>query len=153
MKKSILFLGGTLFLILAAFSGCQSSTSKLEKAKDKVQEAKMDLADSQTELYLIRLDTISKYEQFKIEAEKIIIAQEKSISEIKARIATENKEINADYDKTLVLSEKKNSELKTKLADFKDDGQDKWIDFKNEFNHDINELGKTLKDLTVENVK
>jgi len=125
----------------------------VENAEDKVQEAKKDLADSKRELYTIRLDTISNYEQFKIEAEKIIIAQEKNITEFKARLASENKEINADYDKKLVELENKNNELKRKLADYKDNGQDKWNGFKNEFNHDINELGKAFKDLTVENVK
>lgn len=125
----------------------------MENAEDKVQEAKKDLADSKRELYTIRLDTISNYEQFKIEAEKIIIAQEKNITEFKARLASENKEINADYDKKLVELENKNNELKRKLADYKDNGQDKWNGFKNEFNHDINELGKAFKDLTVENVK
>jgi len=47
----------------------------------------------------------------------------------------------------------KNNKLKEKLADYKDDGQDAWIDFKNEFNHDMDELGKAFKDLTVENIK
>jgi len=153
MKKTIIILGSTLFLILTIFSGCQSSASKLKNAEDKVQEAKIDLADSKTDLYMIRLDTISNYEQFKKEAEKIIIAQEKSITEIKAQIAINKNEINTDYDKELTILENKNSALRTKLADYKDDGQDKWIGFKNEFNHDMNELGKTLKNLTVDNVK
>ncbi len=110
------------------------------------------MADSKKDLYTIRLDTISNYEQFKIEAEKIIIAQEKNITEFKARMASEKKEINADYDKKLVELENKNNDLKKKLADYKDDGQDKWISFKNEFNHDMDELGKAFKDLTVENI-
>ncbi|MFC2087271.1 hypothetical protein ACFLSA_03810, partial [Bacteroidota bacterium] len=151
--NSILFLANILLLTVVILSGCQSSATKVENAEDKVQEAKKNLADSKTDLYTIRLDTISNYEQFKIEAEKIIVAQEKNIAEFKAGLASEKKEINADYDKKLVELENKNNELKKKLADYKDDGQIKWISFKNEFNHDMNELGKAFKDITVENVK
>ena len=49
--------------------------------------------------------------------------------------------------------EKKNSELKTKLANFKEVEQDKWLAFRDEFNRDMNELGKSLKDFTVDNVR
>ena len=151
MKNSILVIASTLFLTVTILSGCQSSATKVENAEDKVQDAKNDLADSQRNLYAIRLDTISNYEQFKIEAEKILIAQEKNITDLKARLASEKKVINADYDKKLAELENKNSELERKLADYKDDGQDKWNSFKAEFNHDIDELGKAFKDLTVEN--
>ena len=152
MKNSIAFLASILFLTVTILSGCQSSATKVENAEDKVQDAKNDLADSQRNLYAIRLDTISNYEQFKIEAEKILIAQEKNIAEFKARIAKEKKENRADYEKKLLVLEDKNSDLKKKLADLKDDGQDKWISFKSEFNRDIDELGKAFKDLTVENI-
>jgi hypothetical protein len=153
MKNSILIIGSVLFLSLTVFPGCQSRTTKVKNAEDKVQDDKTDLADSKAELYKIRLDTISNYEQFKIEAEKIIVAQEKKIAEFKAKMATEKKEINADYNKKLLAMEKKNNELKRNLADYKEEGKDKWISFKKEFNHDLNELGKAFKDLTVENVK
>ena len=152
MKNSILFLASILLLTVTILSGCQSSAKKVENAEVKVQEAKKDLADSKKDLYTIRLDTISNYEQFKIEAEKIIVAQEKNITEFKARMASEKKEINADYNKKLVELENKNSDLKKKLADYIDDGQNKWMSFKDEFNHDMDELGQAFKDLTVENI-
>ncbi len=68
-------------------------------------------------------------------------------------LVNEKKEIDADYNKTLLELETKNKELKKKLADYKDDGQDKWNGFKTEFNHDMNELGKAVKNITVENVE
>ena len=51
------------------------------------------------------------------------------------------------------MLEQKNTELKKILSDYKDEGQDKWTSFKNEFNHDMDELGKAFKDLTVKNLK
>jgi DNA mismatch repair ATPase MutS len=152
MKNSILYITSILLLSVTMLLGCQSRAKKVKNAEEVVQEEKTDLADSKRDLYEIRLDTISNYEQFKIEAEKLIIAQEKNIAEFKARLVSEKKEINADYNKKLVELEKKNKELKKKLADYKDDGQDKWNGFKKEFNHDINKLGNAFKDLTVENI-
>jgi hypothetical protein len=153
IKKSIIILPSIVLLTIAIHSGCQSTAKKVENAEDKVQVANKALADSETDLYYARLDTISNYEQYKIEAEKVIIAQEKNITDFKARLASEKQEINADLENKLVELEKKNKELKIKLADFKDDGQNKWISFKDEFNHDMNELGNAFKDLTVENTK
>ncbi len=153
MKNSILILVSILFMTVTILSGCQSTTTKEKNAEEKVQEAKNDLANAKTDLYMIRLDTISTFEQFKIEAEKIIVAQEKNITEFKDKLTIKKKELNADYNEKLLLMENKNSELKRKLTDYKEDGQDKWIGFKNEFNHDMNELGKAFEDLTVENVK
>jgi hypothetical protein len=153
MKNSIFILGSALILAITLFSGCQTRSTKIKNAEDNLQEAKMDLAEAKTDLYMIRLDTISNYNQFKTEAEKIIIAQEKSITEFKAWLVSEKKENDAEHNNRLVVMENKNRELKTKLADFKEEGQDKWIVFRDEFNRDMNELGKSLKDFTVENVK
>jgi len=153
MKKSILFPASILLLIVTVLAGCQTSAEKVENAEDKVLEAKKDLAVSERNLYEAKLDTITNYEQFKIEAQKIIDAQEKNISEFKANLVSGKKDINAEYEKKLATLENKNNELKRKLADYKDDGKDKWVSFKNEFNHDVNQLGKAFQDLTVDNSK
>jgi hypothetical protein len=139
MKKSILFPLSILFLTLTILSGCQSSATKVENAEDNVRGTEKT--------------SISDYQQFKLDADQKITDQEKNIAEYKARIAQEKMENRADYEQRLVELENKNSDLKKKLADLKDDGQDTWVSFKNEFNHDMDELGKAFKDLTVENVK
>ncbi|WP_439185033.1 hypothetical protein [Carboxylicivirga taeanensis] len=150
MKNSTKALGGILLLTIALLSGgCQSSNQKIKNAEDNVQEAIKDLEDSKRDLHEIRLDTISNYEQFKIEAEKLIATQEKNIVDLKAKIAKEKEGLKQDYEEKLITLESKNNELKKKLAEYKDEGQDKWNGFKKEFNHDMNELGKAFKGLTV----
>ena len=47
--------------------------------------------------------------------------------------------------------EQKNTDMKKKLDEYGMEGKDKWDAFKAEFNHDMDELGKALKDLTVDN--
>ena len=152
MKKSTLLLASILFLTLSITQACQSSAKKVENAEDNVLDAKKDLNESQNDLVIARNDSINDYMLFKKEAEMKIIAQEKNIADFKARIAKEKKEVKADYQKKLTDLENKNTDLKKNLADLKDDGQNKWISFKKEFNHDMDELGQALKDLTVENV-
>ena len=39
------------------------------------------------------------------------------------------------------------------MDDYKVEGKDKWEKFKTEFSHDMDELGKGFKDLTVKNIK
>lgn len=41
--------------------------------------------------------------------------------------------------------------MQKKMADYKADGKDSWAKFKEEFNHDMDELGKALKDFTIKN--
>ncbi len=43
--------------------------------------------------------------------------------------------------------------MKIKLADYKEDGTEKWQIFKTEFKSDMDELGKAFADFTVSNNK
>ena len=153
MKKSILTLALAFTFFGVMISSCQSSATKVENAEDKLQEANNDAAEAQINLNETRQDSITGYEKFKEEAEKKISANEKNIVEFKARIANGKNENKAKYEKALVKLEQKNKDLKKKLQDYKEEGQGKWISFKNEFNHDMDELGKAFNDLTVKNVK
>jgi len=41
----------------------------------------------------------------------------------------------------------KNRDLKEKLENYKDEGESKWEEFKTNFNHDMDAIGKTISDL------
>jgi hypothetical protein len=43
----------------------------------------------------------------------------------------------------------KNNNLKKELTEYNNEGSDKWTTFKIEFNRDMDELGKALKDFTI----
>src|ERR1035437_6875337 len=70
-----------------------------------------------------------------------------------AKIKHEKKEAKAEYKKTIDKLEQKNSDKKKKLDDYKADGKEKWELFKTDFNKGMDEIGKSLKDLTAKNVK
>ena len=147
MKNLILILVVIIFITGTLLSGCKSSAEKVDNAKEKMLEAKDKVVEAQQELNHALQDSI---QQFKKESEEKIIAYEKSIAELKARIAKENKENKIIYEKKLADLEQRNTDLKKKLDAYKAEGKDKWMSFKNEFNHDIEELGKALKSFTVE---
>ncbi|MBE0650423.1 MAG: hypothetical protein IH595_06250 [Bacteroidales bacterium] len=153
MRNSILILGSALIMTTVALSSCQSSGSRVQNAKENVQEAKQDLSDSKTELYQAQKDSINAYQQFKQESEAKIAVEEKNLADFKAKIASEKKAAKAINENKIAVLEQKIADLKMKLENYSGEGGENWISFKNEFNHDMAELMKALKDLTVDNVK
>ncbi|MGA3014002.1 MAG: hypothetical protein ABSD71_08200 [Bacteroidales bacterium] len=82
-------------------------------------------------------------------AEEKISDYEKTIGELKAKIAKETKENIAKYEKTLTDLEQKAGEIKKKVHEYKVEGKDKWASYSVKFTHDLDELGKALKNFTV----
>jgi hypothetical protein len=82
-----------------------------------------------------------------------IAANEQIIADFKVRIENEKKEAKADYLTKINALEVKNSDMRMRMDNYKEDGKDNWETFKTEFSHDMDELGKAFKDLTVKNVK
>lgn len=146
MKKSIFTLALTMFVAGTIFISCNSSAKKEDAAKAKVEEAAQNLDQAKE-------DYNKQYDKFKIESDEKITANEKSIAELKEHTKNMKKEAKAKYEKTIADLEQKNEVMKEKVKDYKDDGKENWQSFKNEFNYDMDELGKALKDLTVKNIK
>lgn len=156
MKKFILILSLAVVISVAFFtitflSGCYSREKKLENADDRLQEAKMEVLNAEEALEETISDSISNYQQFKMDAEQNILAYEKSIAELKLKIAGTRIENRAEYEKKLAELEQKNTKLRHKLSDYKEDEQAKWASFRAEFVRDLDELGQALKDFTVKN--
>jgi phosphoenolpyruvate-protein kinase (PTS system EI component) len=141
MKKSIFNITLILGAFLIAISSCSTPAEKVEKAEDKVTEAKNNLdsaiKDYQTDINTYRLATAER-----------IAANEKSIKEFNLRIANDKKEAREEYLKKINALEKKNTDMKKRLDDYKADGNDKWKTFKMEFSKEMDDLGNSIKDLT-----
>ncbi|HWY37823.1 MAG TPA: peptidase M23 [Bacteroidia bacterium] len=143
MKKTILALS---FVTGFVITSCNTPVEKIEKAEDHITEAKTELKKAET-------DYITDMQNFRKESDEKIAANEKSIRQFNERISKEKKEAKAEYKKKIAELEKKNSDMKKKMDDYKAEGKESWEKFKAEFNHDMEELGKAFKDLTVKNVK
>lgn len=130
--------------------GC-SQTSKEELADAKAnavvkqQDVKAAKAD-QTEA-AIKVEWLN----FKNNAEVTILANEKIITEYKERMSDAKGVRRTQFDKKIDALELKNAELKVKLQSYPESEKSSWVQFKNEFSHDMDELGTALKDFTVNN--
>ena len=146
MKKSILSLAASALIAGAILTGCNTPAQKVENAENNVKEANKEL-DQANEEYLADIESYRKDTADKI------AANNRSIAEFNARIEHEKNDAKADYKRKIAALEQKNSDMKKKMDDYKVEGKEKWEKFKMEFSHDMEEIGKAFKDLTVKNVK
>lgn len=141
MKKIRMVFSAFILIAGITMVSCNTSAEKVENAESEVKEANENLVDANAEY-------LADVEQFKIETNEKIEANAKSIADFNARIALDKKAATAEYKAKIAALELKNTDMKKKIADYKADGKDSWTKFKEEFNHDMDELGKSLKDFT-----
>jgi hypothetical protein len=146
MKKSILALAACTFLTGAILTSCNTPSQKVENAQENVAEANQELEQANKEY----LEDIAAY---RIETANRIAANDESIKEFNARMAKDKRAAKADYKKRVADLEQKNRDMKLRMDNYAEEGKDKWLIFKAEFSHDMEEMGKAFKDLTVNNVK
>jgi hypothetical protein len=91
--------------------------------------------------------------KYKTETAEKIAANDLIIKDFNDRIASQKKDAKVEYKQKVASLEQKNTDMKKKMDDYKLEGKENWEKFKTEFNHDMDELGKAFKDLTVKNVK
>jgi uncharacterized protein (DUF3084 family) len=94
-----------------------------------------------------RTGYLAEWQTFKRDAEQAIAANEKRIDTLKIDIGKVDSQVKAKYRKDVAALEQANRGLKKNLKEYKDEGQDKWETFKTNFNHDLDGIGKTIKDL------
>lgn len=132
----------------SAISYGQETDKKSSKARENVKEAQKDEASSKKDLKEAQKDSVAQ-QKFKKDSEKKFEANEKSIANLKVKIAKEKKASRAKYEKQLAGLEQKNTDLKKKLDDYNAEGKEKWAAFKTGFERDMDKLGKDLKGFTV----
>jgi hypothetical protein len=125
-------------LVLSGFS--MNRDKYVKNYQDKDKQASQGAKKEKT-----KFD--KEWKEFKSNAEIKINANEKRIGEFKVKIKTASKEVKADYDKEITVLEQKNVELKKKINEYKYEGKDKWEEFKQGFNRDMDIVGKAIKDL------
>ena len=146
MKKNVIKLVAIFFIASAILIGCNTPAAKVEDAKENVDEAKEDLDKANQEY----LDEVQNYRN--VTAAKII-ENDKTIADFRLKIQNEKKEVKANYEIKITALDQKNKNLKQKMDDYNTTGKTDWEKFKEEFNHDMDELGKAFQDLIVNNEK
>jgi len=155
MKKTIFILSVTITLMAAAiFTSCQSSIQKQEAARDKVQDARQDLNAAQKDANAAAqvVATAEEWEAFRNDSELKIKANEIRITELNVKMKKPGEIFDEIYEKKITNLEQQNREMRARLVAY-EKSQSNWESFKREFNHDMDEIGQALKDLTVDNKK
>jgi len=154
MKKSILTLAIAIFVIGTILTSCRQNTEKEQAAQDSVDSAKVAVDEAQEDLdEAKRAATAEEWQEFKDATNVKIEENNAKIAELKLKIKKTGKDIDKAYQKNIDTIEQKNKRLKEKLDSYKNDVNSDWESFKREFNHDMDELGQSLKDFTVNNKK
>jgi Flp pilus assembly protein CpaB len=150
MKKLILSLAVVAFMagtISTSFG--QAPDKQSVKARANLKEEKKDVVVAKQDLKMAQKDSISEYQKLTKESEIKFKNNEKSISDLRAAITKNNSKEQATDQKKLSLLEDKNNSLKKELADYKVLGQKEFTAFKTEFNRDLAQLAKDLKDFKI----
>jgi hypothetical protein len=114
-------------------AGCgKISEQKVEKANQELKDAKANY--------------LAEWQKFKTESEEQIKANEDRIDAFKEKIDKAAGKNKAKYKKAVAELEQKNRDLKKKLEEYKDEGESKWQEFKTNFSHDMDAIGKTMED-------
>jgi len=144
MKTNIFKIAFLVFIATAAIASCSSSTEQkteaLEKAQTNLEEASQDLD-------LARADS-AEFANYKIESEKTLRENELLIADMKDRMKAEKKESIAEYKQTLDSLGIQNSRLRSNLQMYSAEGKTRWELFKEDFNKELDALGKAISQLS-----
>jgi len=149
-KTSSTILGfASVAIAIILFNGCKLATK--DKDATVTGDPKESLVEAKESLDEARKDYVLKYEAFKLESDNKIAENEKIIAELKAKAKMDGDAAKQEFEKELAALEQKNQSLKEKMSYYKDEGSKEWESFKIEFDRDMDNLGKALKDLTKNN--
>ena len=141
---AIAFVAGTVSTSFGQVPDKQSV-----KARENLKEEKKDVVVAKRILKVAQKDSVSEYQKLTKESEVKFTSNEKSIADLRTSITKSNSTEKATDQKKVSLLETKNNNLKKELADYKVLGQTQFTTFKTEFNRDLDQLAKELKDFKV----
>jgi len=132
------------------FSGCHTQTRKIDYSIANGAESTQDLKKGMKEVSeeLKNALNVQDWLIFKKVSEFKIRDNDIRIAELKVKMQRRGMKPDPIYRKKLNGLENVNLEMKKKLMVYSEN-QYEWNSYKNEFNHDLDQLGQTLTDLTV----
>lgn len=152
MKTQIFSIAIATLMVGIFFTSCETEAQREEAAEEKVQEAQEELDEATQEAKFAAQKTASaeEWRAFKADIEEEITKNENRIAELKTQLKKSGKTFDKAYSNRIDTLEQKNKDLRARLVTYESNQSD-WESFKREFNHDMDELGKALNDLTVNN--
>lgn len=151
MKKLILSLAVVAFMAgTLSTSFGQVPDKQATKARENLKEEKKDVVVAKHDLAVAKKDSVTDYQTLTKESDLKFKSNEKAIADLRAAITKTNSATQASDQQKVSVLEDKNNNLKKELADYKELGQTKFTSFKTEFNRDLAQLEKELKDFKIQ---
>lgn len=153
MKKLIFTLAiASTFMAGTIFTSCQSSDQMDGDDHSMMNEPQQDTKAMHNDVNseMPKMASADEWKTFKLESELKINNNETRIKELTVKMNKPGTTLDSLYAKKIANLEQKNKDLKSKLETYETNQSD-WEQFKREFNHDMDALGKAFKDLTVNN--
>lgn len=145
MKTNTIYLALGLFSAILMNSGCNNAD------KDASYEDSTEFHDSVVVATEEKIDSIQVTQnedwlKFKAEAQAQISKNNARIDELRAKQSKDGKLMDNAYSRKIDRLKEKNEEMNKKIESF-DSSKSDWEKFKEEFNHDMDEIGKAFKGL------
>jgi peptidoglycan hydrolase CwlO-like protein len=154
MKKRIYSLAIAILMIGSVITSCKSNNEKVQDAENKVDSAKVEVAEAQQNLdEAKRTATAEEWQAFKDSTNAKIDENNAKIEVLKADIKKKGNAADESIQKNINEIKEKNEDFKVRITSYKNDTNSDWNSFKREFNHDMDDLGRSLNNLTVDNKK
>ncbi len=148
MKKSVyLFSAITLFSGILLYS---CDTTPKDGTTDNNMKDTVIIEQNNTEVVTVLVATTEEWTAFKKEAEEKIAANERRIEELKVKLKKPGKLLDKMYEDRIEKLRDRNKELRSKIVTYETTQTD-WEKFKEEFNHDVSELGEAINDVFTDN--
>lgn len=150
ITKYLSIIGAACFFTFV-FISCESHEQKADNPSDSASGESLFSMDTNKHTAIpmpretapvLKNETLSDWEKFKMETEKKIVANENKIKEIKS-IPNENAQL---FRKVSSL-EKDNNGLRKQLDDYNLEEKARWEKFKLQMNRDVSDIGNELKDM------
>jgi hypothetical protein len=151
-----LMLNGTLLMMMMIpvllVTGCTSSTSKTDEAREKAGAAQQNLTSelNDSAKKALRLADEAEWNAYKADAEVKITKNKATIAALKKDIKTMGNSKKENYEKSVLVLEKQNEGMESRISVYEKEHSN-WESFKREFSHDMDGLGNALKDFFINN--
>lgn len=131
-----------LMLILTACS--TSKAEDVDKAAEEVEDAQLNL-DQANKQYA------KEVASYRATMESDLINNKLRIAKLKEEKSDAKEEALVIRNEKIAALQKRNDELESRMMQYRGDNKENWKEFKREFSHDMDELGKAFKDLGKDN--
>ena len=158
MNTNFISIVAKAYFLAMILISCESHEQKVDDAFNHIKEEKMLKNDSNViskALFQEKIKTkpVIKNDQdewvkFKIETEDKILKNEAKIKEIKSI-----PDMGMGLNRKVAHLEKDNNDLRMEMDEFKEETKVRWENFKLKMDHDANEIGIELKDISINNKK